>query len=93
MTDAMLAAPMWRTGLASALALTSPVPEFRRAVNPGGALANMSEYALAREETRDDSSGVHGPEDRDAYVAFPETMLLLTTYLHGESSMAVLLLA
>ena len=93
-SDTMLAAAMWRNllgargaqGLAVALAPTSPVPEFRRAVNPSGSLGNMSESALAREERRDDGSGVHdfGPEDRDAYVAFPETMLLLTAYIHGE---------
>ncbi|KAI0253586.1 hypothetical protein BJV78DRAFT_1280900 [Lactifluus subvellereus] len=93
-SDAMLAAAMWRNllgargaqGLALALAPTSPVPEFRRAVNPGGAVARMSEDARAREETRDDGSGVHdfGPEERDAYVAFPETMLVLTAYVRGE---------
>jgi cytochrome b pre-mRNA-processing protein 3 len=93
-SDAVLAAAMWRNflgargaqGLALALAPTSPVPEFRRAVNPGGAVARMSESVRAREETRDDGSGVHdfGPEDRDAYVAFPETMLVLTAYVRGE---------
>ena len=93
-SDATFAAAMWRNllgargaqGLALALAPTSPVPEFRRAVNPGGAAARMSEAARAREETRDDGSGVHdfGPEDRDAYVAFPETMLVLTAYVRGE---------
>jgi len=93
-SDAVLAAAMWRNllgargaqGLAQALAPTSPVPEFRRAVNPGGAMARMSEAARAREETRDDGSGVHdfGPEERDAYVRFPETMLVLTAYVRGE---------
>ncbi|KAH9011065.1 hypothetical protein EDB84DRAFT_1569985 [Lactarius hengduanensis] len=39
-----------------------------------------------REETRDDGSGVHdfGPEERDAYVQFPETMLVLTAYIRAE---------
>ncbi|KAI0293608.1 hypothetical protein BC826DRAFT_1105033 [Russula brevipes] len=93
-SDAVLAAAMWRNmlgargaqGLAQALAPTSPVPEFRRAVNPGGAVARMSEAAWAREERRDDGSGVHdfGPEERDAYVRFPETMLVLTAYVRGE---------
>ena len=93
-SDAALAAAMWRNllgargaqGLALALAPTSPVPEFRRAVNPGGAVARLSEAARAREETRDDGSGVHdfGPEERDAYVRFPETMLVLTAYVHME---------
>jgi cytochrome b pre-mRNA-processing protein 3 len=93
-SDAVLAAAMWRNmlgargaqGLAQALAPTSPVPEFRRAVNPGGAVARMTEAARAREERRDDGSGVHdfGPEDRDAYVRFPETMLVLTAYVRGE---------
>ena len=94
-SDAVLAAAMWRNllgargaqGLATALAPpTSPVPEFRRAVNPGGAIARMSDAARAREERRDDGSGVHdfGPEERDAYVRFPETMLVLTAYVRGE---------
>ncbi|KAH9012300.1 hypothetical protein EDB85DRAFT_2281306 [Lactarius pseudohatsudake] len=59
-SDAELAAAMWRNplgargaqGLALALAPTSPVPEFRRAVNPGGAVARLSEAARVREETR-----------------------------------------
>ncbi|KAI9452157.1 hypothetical protein F5148DRAFT_1300996 [Russula earlei] len=81
-SDAVLAAAMWRNllgargarGLALALAPMSPVPEFRRAAG------------RAREEVRDDGSGVHdfGPEDRDAYVRFPETMLVLTAYVRGE---------
>lgn len=93
-SDAVLAAAMWRNllgargaqGLALSLAPTSPVPEFRRAVNPGGAMARMSDTARAREEKRDDGSGVHdfGPEERDAYVRFPETMLVLTAYVRGE---------
>lgn len=93
-SDGALAAAMWRNllgargaqGLALALAPTSPVPEFRRAVNPGGAVARLSEAARAREELRDDGSGVHdfGPEERDAYVRFPETMLVLTAYVHTE---------
>jgi cytochrome b pre-mRNA-processing protein 3 len=93
-SDSVLAAAMWRNllgargaqGLAMALAPTSPVPEFRRAVNPGGAAAKMSEEVRASEERRDDGSGVHdfGPEDRDAYVAFPETMLVLMAYVRGE---------
>ncbi|KAH9989047.1 hypothetical protein BJV74DRAFT_773193 [Russula compacta] len=93
-SDAVLAAAMWRNllgargaqGLALALAPTSPVLEFRRAVNPGGAMARMSDAARAREERRDDGSGVHdfGPEERDAYVRFPETMLVLTAYVRGE---------
>jgi cytochrome b pre-mRNA-processing protein 3 len=93
-SDAALAAAMWRNllgargaqGLAQALAPTSPVPEFRRAVNPGGAVARLSDSARTREETRDDGSGVHdfGPEERDAYVRFPETMLVLTAYVRAE---------
>jgi cytochrome b pre-mRNA-processing protein 3 len=93
-SDAVLAAAMWRNllgargaqGLALSLAPMSPVPEFRRAVNPGGAMARMSDAARAREEKLDDGSGVHdfGPEERDAYVRFPETMLVLTAYVRGE---------
>lgn len=93
-SDAALAAAMWRNllgargsqGLALALAPTSPVPEFRRAVNPGGAVARLSEATRAREETRDDGSGVHdfGPDERDAYVRFPETVLVLTAYARAE---------
>lgn len=93
-SDAILAAAMWRNllgargaqGLALALAPTSPVPEFRRAVNPGGAMARMNLATREREERRDDGSGVHdfGPEERDAYVQFPETMLVLTAYVRGE---------
>ncbi|KAF8470447.1 hypothetical protein DFH94DRAFT_771298 [Russula ochroleuca] len=94
-SDVILAGAIWRNLLGArgaqglALALepslsppTSPVPEFRRAVNQ----ARMSEAELAHEERRDDGSGVHdfGPEDRDAYVRFPETMLVLTTYVHAE---------
>jgi cytochrome b pre-mRNA-processing protein 3 len=62
------------------------VPEFRRAVNPGGAMARMSMATRENEERRDDGSGVHdfGPEERDAYVEFPETMLVLTAYVRGE---------
>ncbi|KAF8267884.1 hypothetical protein EI94DRAFT_1579492 [Lactarius quietus] len=93
-SDGALAAAIWRNllgargaqGLALALAPTSPVPEFRRAVNPGGAVARLSDAARAREETRDDGSGVHdfGPGERDAYVRFPETMLVLTAYVRAE---------
>lgn len=93
-SDAVLAAAMWRNllgargaqGLALALAPMSPVPEFRRAVNPGGAMARMNTATREREERRDDGSGVHdfGPEERDAYVQFPETMLVLTAYVRGE---------
>jgi cytochrome b pre-mRNA-processing protein 3 len=93
-SDSALAAAIWRNllgargaqGLALALAPTSPVPEYRRAVNPGGAVARLSETVRAREETRDDGSGVHdfGPEERDAYVRFPETMLVLTAYVRAE---------
>jgi len=93
-SDGALAAAIWRNllgargaqGLALALAPTSPVPEFRRAVNPGGAVARLSEAARVREETRDDGSGVHdfGPEERDEYVRFPETMLVLTAYVRAE---------
>jgi cytochrome b pre-mRNA-processing protein 3 len=93
-SDGALAAAMWRNllgargaqGLALALAPTSPVPEFRRAVNTGGAVARLSDDARAREELRDDGSGVHdfGPEERDAYVRFPETMLVLTAYVRAE---------
>ena len=94
-SDAMLAGAIWRNllgargaqGLELALAPsqappTSPVPEFRRAINQ----ARMSEAERLREERRDDGSGVHdfGPEDRDAYVRFPETMLVLTAYVHAE---------
>jgi cytochrome b pre-mRNA-processing protein 3 len=91
-SDAILAGAIWRNllgargaqGLALALAPppTSPVPEFRRAVNQ----ARMSEAERAREERRDDGSGVHdfGPEHRDAYVRFPETMLVLTAYVRAE---------
>ena len=96
-SDAILAGAIWRNllgargaqGLELALAPpqsssppTSPVPEFRRAVNQ----ARMSEAERAREERRDDGSGVHdfGPEERDAYVRFPETMLVLTAYVHAE---------
>jgi len=91
-SDAILAGAIWRNylgargaqGLALALAPppTSPVPEFRRAVNQ----ARMSEAELAREERRDDGSGVHdfGPEDKDAYLRFPETMLVLTAYVRAE---------
>jgi cytochrome b pre-mRNA-processing protein 3 len=93
-SDVVLSAAMWRNllgargahGLAMALAPTSPVPEFRRAVNPGGMIARMSDTVREREERRDDGSGVHdfGPEERDAYVRFPETMLVLTAYVRGE---------
>jgi cytochrome b pre-mRNA-processing protein 3 len=46
----------------------------------------MSEIERTREERRDDGSGVHdfGPEDRDAYVRFPETVLVLTAYMRAE---------
>ncbi|KAI9449711.1 hypothetical protein BJY52DRAFT_1306179 [Lactarius psammicola] len=87
-SDAALAAAIWRNllgargaqGLALALAPTSPVPEFRTRV------ARLSEAARSREETRDDGSGVHdfGPEERDEYVRFPETMLVLTAYVRAE---------
>jgi cytochrome b pre-mRNA-processing protein 3 len=94
-SDAVLAGSIWRNLLGArgaqgfALALspsqsspTSPMPEFRRAVNQ----ARMSETERTREERRDDGSGVHdfGPEHRDAYVRFPETMLVLTAYVRAE---------
>ncbi|KAH9980901.1 hypothetical protein BGW80DRAFT_1453853 [Lactifluus volemus] len=76
-SDNMLAAAIWRNLLGARVPAGG---------EPWWDVGNMSESALAREETRDDGSGVHdfGPEDRDAYVEFPETMLLLTTYIHGE---------
>ncbi len=94
-SDAMLAGSIWRNLLGARgaqgfpLALTPlptsptvPTAEFRRAVNQG----RMREAERAREERRDDGSGVHdfGPEHRDAYVRFPETMLVLTAYVRGE---------
>ena len=94
-SDAVLAGSIWRNLLGArgaqgfALALspsqsspTPHMPEFRRAVNQ----ARLSETERTREETRDDGSGVHdfGPEDRDAYVRFPETMLILTAYIRAE---------
>jgi cytochrome b pre-mRNA-processing protein 3 len=94
-SDAMLAGSIWRNLLGArgaqgfALALspshsspTSPMPEFRRAVNQ----ERMSETERTREERRDDGSGVHdfGPEHRDTYVRFPETMLVLTAYIRAE---------
>jgi cytochrome b pre-mRNA-processing protein 3 len=94
-SDAVLAGSIWRNLLgargAQGFALasspsqsspTSPMPEFRRAVNQ----ARMSETERTREERRDDGSGVHdfGPDDRDAYVRFPETMLVLTAYVRAE---------
>ena len=95
-SDAVLAAAMWRNllgargsqgfGLALEPTSSSSVHEFRRAVNPGGAMARLSEAGRVREERRDDGSGVHdfGPEEREAYVRFPETMLVLTTYVRSE---------
>lgn len=94
-SDAMLAGSIWRNLLGArgaqglALALSPPqsppassMAEIRRAVNQ----ARMSENEPAREERRDDGSGVHdfGPEDREAYVRFPETMLVLTAYVRAE---------
>ncbi|KAH9025551.1 hypothetical protein EDB84DRAFT_1612197, partial [Lactarius hengduanensis] len=75
-----------RADLALALAPTSPVPEFRRAVNPGGAVARLSEPARVARGDAHDGSGVHdfGPEERDAYVQFTETMLVLTVYIRAE---------
>jgi cytochrome b pre-mRNA-processing protein 3 len=91
-SDAILAGSIWRNLLGArgaqgfALALSpsqsSPTSEFRRAVNQ----ARMSETERTREERRDDGSGVHdfGPDNRDAYVRFPETMLVLTAYVRAE---------
>jgi cytochrome b pre-mRNA-processing protein 3 len=93
-SDAVLAGSIWRNllgargaqgfALASSTSQLSPgsMPDFRRAVNQ----ARMSETERTREERRDDGSGVHdfGPEDRDAYVRFPETMLVLTAYIRAE---------
>ena len=94
-SDAVLAGSIWRNllgargaqgfalaSLPSQSSPTSPMPEFRRAVNQ----ARMSETERTREERRDDGSGVHdfGPGDRDAYVRFPETMLVLTAYIRAE---------
>jgi cytochrome b pre-mRNA-processing protein 3 len=91
-SDAMLAGSIWRNFLGArgaqgfALAVSpshsSPTSEFRRAVNQ----ERMSETERTREERRDDGSGVHDfrPEDGDAYVRFPETMLVLTAYIRAE---------
>ena len=94
-SDAVLAGSIWRNLLGArgaqgfALTLppaqsspTSPMPEFRRAVNQ----TRITETERTREERRDDGSGVHdfGPEERDAYVRFPETMLVLTAYARAE---------
>ncbi|KAI0306237.1 hypothetical protein B0F90DRAFT_1623146 [Multifurca ochricompacta] len=51
-----------------------------------GAVAHLVMNGEAARKIRDDGSGVHdfGPEERDAYVKFPETMLVLTAYARGE---------
>lgn len=62
-------------------------PKFRRTVNlVGGEVVNVAKLDLEKESTTDDESGVHDfpPSEVDKYIAYPEVMLDLTTYVRRE---------
>jgi cytochrome b pre-mRNA-processing protein 3 len=71
-------------------ASTPTTTTFRRSVNLVGGLvenpAKIDERGLDVEEATDDHSGVHDfpPSEADKYVAFPETMVDIVTYVRRE---------
>ncbi|KAF8637987.1 hypothetical protein AX16_010619 [Volvariella volvacea WC 439] len=60
---------------------------FRRSVNlVGGQVVNVAKVDVEQEEMKDDGSGVHDfpPEESDKYLAYPELMLTLVSYIRRE---------
>ncbi|KAI0056044.1 hypothetical protein BV25DRAFT_1814747 [Artomyces pyxidatus] len=89
--DADMAGAVWRNllGARAAQGIAYDAPVFRRSINPAGEVEKFGKFtpaALAREEARDDGSGVHDfePAQADLYLAFPETMVLLVAYVRRE---------
>ncbi|TFK62251.1 hypothetical protein BDN72DRAFT_804284 [Pluteus cervinus] len=61
--------------------------QFRRTVNlVGGEVVNVAKLDVAKEEMKDDGSGVHDfpPEESDKYLAYPELMLTIVSYVRRE---------
>ncbi|CCL98381.1 uncharacterized protein FIBRA_00376 [Fibroporia radiculosa] len=98
--DADMAAVIWRNLLGGRGArgivypsdegTSSTQPHFRRSVNlVGGEVEKVKKIAkrgLELEEARDDGSGVHDylPSEADKYVAYPELMVALVSYIRRE---------
>ncbi|KAG6915132.1 hypothetical protein DXG01_013096 [Tephrocybe rancida] len=97
--DMEMAAAVWRNLLGARGAQGIAFPDsdstdktnksFRRSVNlVGGEVVNVAKIDLAKEETRDDGSGVHdfAPEEADLYVEYPQLMLDVVRYVRRELS-------
>lgn len=92
--DQEMAAAVWRNLLgargAQGIAFPNSPPDkktFRRSVNlVGGEVVNVAKIDLAKEEARDDGSGVHdfAPEDADLYLEYPQLMLDIVGYVRRE---------
>ena len=95
-SDMELAGAIWRNLLgargATGIAYPSSTPEtastpFKRALNlVGGEVVNVAKIDWEKESTRDDNSGVHDfpPAEVDRYLAYPETMESIVTYVRRE---------
>ncbi|KAK7460561.1 Serine carboxypeptidase 3 [Stygiomarasmius scandens] len=92
--DMEMAAAVWRNllGARGAQGIAYPdsgssATKFRRSVNlVGGAVENPEKVDFAKEETRDDGSGVHdySPEEADKYLHYPELMVDIVSYIRRE---------
>ncbi|KAH0581730.1 hypothetical protein H2248_011415 [Termitomyces sp. 'cryptogamus'] len=96
--DMEMAAAVWRNllGARGAQGIAFPDPNspsdsnkktFRRSVNlVGGEVVNVAKIDLAKEEARDDGSGVHdfAPEEADLYLEYPQLMLDIVGYVRRE---------
>lgn len=95
--DAELAGAVWRNFLGARGArgivyaedgdALAGQPAFRRSVNPTDkSLQSVSNDKLEAAETEDDQSGVHDyfPHEADKYLAYPELMKTLATYIRKE---------
>lgn len=96
-SDVEMAGAIWRNFLGGRGARGIVYPDspnadqyFRRSINLVGgqveSVKKLDNVGLEVEEKRDDGSGVHdySPEDADKYVAYPELMETLVSYVRRE---------
>ncbi len=94
-SDMELAGAIWRnllgargaTGIAYPSSTQTTSAPFKRALNlVGGEVVNVEKIDWEKEATRDDNSGVHDfpPDEVDRYLAYPETMESVVTYVRRE---------
>jgi cytochrome b pre-mRNA-processing protein 3 len=95
--DMEMAGAIWRNllGARGAQGIAYPdetnmtAPQFRRSVNLlGGLVENPEKVDFAKEQSRDDGSGVHDytPEEVDKYLGYPGLMVELVSYIRKELS-------